>query len=110
MKCEVIVIKNLIKQKKLDLAVQELMDYADKTGANKMVSNYYWSQQKLQKLIEEQCKDEYMHWIAIYDSISNIETLKASWFYRDDSGQFHNIDELIVDATLEKIERNLKSA
>ena len=32
MKCEVIVIKNLIKQNKLDLAIQELMDYADKTG------------------------------------------------------------------------------
>ena len=59
MKCEVIVIKNLIKQNKLDLAIQELMDYADKTGANNIVVNHYWSQQKLQQLIEEQCKDEY---------------------------------------------------
>ena len=52
MKCEVIVIKNLIKQNKLDLAIQELMDYADKTGANNIVVNHYWSQQKLQQLIE----------------------------------------------------------
>ena len=41
MKCEVIVIKNLIKQNKLDLAIQELMDYADKTGANNIVAVSY---------------------------------------------------------------------
>lgn len=110
MKCEVIVIKNLIKQNKLDLAVQELMDYANKVGANHMIANYYWSQEKLQKLIEHQCKDEYMHWISVYDSIANIETLKAPWFYCDDLGQFYNINELIVDSTLQKIEQDLISA
>ena len=110
MKCEVIVIKNLIKQNKLDLAIQELMDYADKTGANNIVVNHYWSQQKLQQLIEEQCKDEYMHWITVYDSISHIETLKAPWFYRDELGNFYNINEMILELTLKKIENNIKSA
>lgn len=110
MRCEVIVIKNLIKQNKLDLAIQELMDYANKAGENNIVLNHYWSQKKLQKFIEDQCKDEYMHWLVVYDSIAPIKTLKASWFYRDELGKFHNIDELTLDATLETIEQNLKSA
>ena len=50
-----------------------------------------------------------MHWITVYDSISHIETLKAPWFYRDELGNFYNINEMILELTLKKIENNVKS-
>lgn len=110
MKNEVSLIKNLVQQNKLDLAIQSLIDYETKRGLNNIVSYYYWSQKDLQKLIEERSKDEYMHWMSTYDLIAGIETLKASWFYRDDSGCFYNIDEVLLISTVEKIEQTLKAA
>lgn len=49
-----------------------------------------------------------MHWSSTYDMVSNVATLNAPWFYRDETGSFHNINQNNLKEMLSKIEAYLK--
>lgn len=96
-------IKALINENQLDVAIQELMNYAKTYHLEETIYEEIWSQQSLQDLILNESKGEFMHWSNTYEMVSTVETLNAPWFYRDQAGSFHNIKEQHLSETLQKL-------
>lgn len=92
----------LIDTNQLDIAVHNLMDGSNKI--QKFINTYIWSQQRLQDLILHQSKGEFMHWNDSYDRISTIDNLNSPWFYRDEEGNFYNVNENHLSELLIQIE------
>lgn len=95
-------IQMLIDTNQLDIAVHNLMDGSNKI--QKLINTYIWSQQRLQDLILHQSKGEFMHWNDSYDRISTIDNLNSPWFYRDEEGNFYNVNENHLSELLIQIE------
>lgn len=92
----------IIKENELEGALHGLIDRSKKI--ERVISEYLWSQQRLQELILRQSKQQFMNWDHIYDRIMHIDDLNSSWFYRDEEGCFYNVTEDHLSELLLRIE------
>lgn len=95
-------IQRLIKDNKLEDAIHGVIDGSKKI--ERVVSEYLWSQQRLQDLILRESKGELMHWNHLYDRIAYVDDLNSPWFYRDEEGCFYNVTEDHLSELLIRIE------
>ena len=95
-------IQRLIKENKLEDAIHGVIDGSKKI--ERVVSEYLWSQQRLQDLILRESKGELMNWNHLYDRIAYVDDLNSPWFYRDEEGCFYNVTEDHLSELLIRIE------
>ncbi len=99
-------IKQLVENNQLEAAINEMLLFGKRNELEDVITPYIWPQELLQELIIKQSRGEFMHWDTLYDMVSNLKTLQAAWFYRDECGVFHNISQANLKDTIQRLEQS----